>query len=228
MTDRDESTPPDALLRQIAGDIAPVRQATVPWRRVALWIPLAVIVMVALPAVAGLRVDARILGPVASWGLSALQVTIAAALVWMAAREGLPSRRLPSAWTRLALGAALAGAVGLTFVTFAVSPTTLSSGLTRGIAPGQTTLFCYRGTLSAAAPLVLAAAWVLMRWLPTRPWLAGAMAGGGAGLAADAGWRLVCPVSAPSHVLAAHTTAVLTLAVAGAISARLLAYWRHR
>lgn len=224
MTPHDPPPPPEELLRRIGADFRPVRPRAAPWRRVAAWTPVAVVVLLGLPALAGLRVDARALGPFVSWGLSALQIVVAAGLVWMAAREGMPSRHLSSGLTHAALAAALAGAVGLTFVTYAVSPTSLAPPLTSE----RAALFCYRGTLTAAAPVLLATAWLLIRWLPIRPWLGGALAGMGAGLAADAGWRLVCPVSDPAHVLTGHTSAVLTLAVAGAATAQLLALWQPR
>jgi len=224
MTRPDDARPPDALLEEIARDLHPVRPAALPWRRVVRWVPLAAAIAVVLPLVLGLREDASSLGPLVSWGLSALEVVVAAWLVWMAAREGVPSRRLPS---RVAVaGLVVAGALvaGLTFVTFAVSPTILPSSLT----PWHADRFCYTGSVSAGAPLVLAGAWLLVRWFAVRPWLAGALAGAGAGLAADAGWRLVCPISDPVHVLSGHAGAVVTLALAGAVVAHVSGTWQRR
>lgn len=42
------------------------------------------------------------------------------------------------------------------------------------------------------------------RAYPTRPVVAGALLGLGAGLMANAGWRLFCHFSEPAHVLSAH------------------------
>jgi hypothetical protein len=83
--------------------------------------------------------------------------------------------------------------------------------------------FCVRGSLAAGAPLLFLAGWWLGRSLPGQPWLAGALFGAGAGLTADAGWRLVCPVSDPWHVLVSHTGAVVVLATIGAVGAYLVA-----
>jgi len=224
MTRPDDIRPPDALLEAIARDLRPVRPAALPWRRVVRWVPLAAAIVFVPQLVLGLREDAPSLGPLVSWGLSALEVVVAVWLVWMAAREGVPSRRLP---VRVAIaGLVVAGAVvaGLTVVTFAISPTGLPSSLT----PWHAGRFCFAGSLSVGAPLVLAGAWLLVRWFAVRPWLAGALAGAGAGLAADAGWRLACPISDPSHVLTGHAAAVVTLALAGAVAAHVGGTWRRR
>jgi hypothetical protein len=55
--------------------------------------------------------------------------------------------------------------------------------------------------------------------LPGQPWLAGALFGAGAGLTADASWRLVCPVSDVWHVVAGHGGAVLVLTAMGSVGA---------
>ena len=57
------------------------------------------------------------------------------------------------------------------------------------------------------------------RAYPTRPALAGALIGLGAGLMADAGWRIFCHFSEPAHVLSAHLAAVVMSAVIGALVA---------
>jgi hypothetical protein len=69
---------------------------------------------------------------------------------------------------------------------------------------------------ASSVPILAAAAWLAARALPTRPAVAGAVYGLGAGLMADAGVRLFCWVSAPAHVLVAHGGAILFLTAAGA------------
>jgi hypothetical protein len=71
--------------------------------------------------------------------------------------------------------------------------------------------------------LLFLAGWLLGRALPGQPWLAGALFGAGAGLTADASWRLVCRISDPWHVLAAHGGAIIVLAAVGAVAAYLAA-----
>jgi hypothetical protein len=58
------------------------------------------------------------------------------------------------------------------------------------------------------------------RAYPTRPAVAGAMLGLGAGLMADAGWRIFCHFSEPAHVLSAHLAAVIMSTIIGAIAVR--------
>ena len=70
--------------------------------------------------------------------------------------------------------------------------------------------------------------WLAARALPTRPALAGALYGLGAGLMADAGVRLFCWVSAPAHVLVAHGGAILCLAAAGALAATVIERMKER
>ena len=67
-----------------------------------------------------------------------------------------------------------------------------------------------RVSLSLWLTLPLAA-----RAYPTRPALAGALLGLGAGLMADAGWRLFCHFSEPAHVLSAHLGAVVIATLLG-------------
>lgn len=222
MTDHDADPTRDRLLYHVADDLHPVGEGARPWRRVAVWLALAAIVVIWQPAIVGLRFDAAALGPFVSWGLSAVELAVAGLLLWLAAREGLPSRRMPSAWTMAALGVAVGVIVALTLATFAISPTILPPDLT-----WRANARCYRSTVSAAIPLLLALSWLLLRWLPTRPGLAGTLAAASAGLAADAGWRLACPVSDPAHVFTSHTGAVLTVTILGALATRWIARWRR-
>src|SRR5262249_56138642 len=61
---------------------------------------------------------------------------------------------------------------------------------------------CGIGSTLAGGILVLFFSWVFRNSLVTRPTVAGALYGAGAGLAINAGWRIACPVSTPSHALA--------------------------
>jgi hypothetical protein len=52
--------------------------------------------------------------------------------------------------------------------------------------------------------------------------IAGALLGLGAGLIADAGWRIFCHFSEPAHVLSAHLAAiVMSTAIGSLLTARL-------
>jgi hypothetical protein len=74
---------------------------------------------------------------------------------------------------------------------------------------------CFVGTVVSALPLLAAAAVLASRALIVRPWSSGALYGLGAGLGADAGWRLFCHYSDPVHVLFTHTGGVLATMALG-------------
>jgi len=69
--------------------------------------------------------------------------------------------------------------------------------------------------------------WLAARAFPLRPRLAGALYGIGAGLMADAGWRLFCHFSGPAHVLGAHTLGVIVTGLLGTVWATRLFRSRH-
>ena len=58
----DRDTVPPALRDAIAGDLRPVAPLASPWRRAALLVPLAFVVVAGVPWVLGLRSDAPAIG----------------------------------------------------------------------------------------------------------------------------------------------------------------------
>ena len=121
------------------------------------------------------------------------------------------------------MGAAAALFVGLTLVTERVVPAAVPPGVFVRYA-----WECFWMAAVSAVPALAAAGWLAARALPTRPAVAGALYGLGAGLMADAGVRLFCWVSAPAHVLVAHGGAILCLAAAGALASTLLERLKER
>jgi hypothetical protein len=75
---------------------------------------------------------------------------------------------------------------------------------------------CGIGSTLAGGILVLFFRWVFRHSLATRPTVAGALYGAGAGLAINAGWRIACPVSTPWHALGAHGAAIIATVLLGA------------
>lgn len=63
---------------------------------------------------------------------------------------------------------------------------------------------CAIGSATSALPVVVLGSILVVRAFPLRPARTGALAGLGAGLLADAGWRLFCHFSEPAHVIVAH------------------------
>jgi hypothetical protein len=74
---------------------------------------------------------------------------------------------------------------------------------------------CVAGTIASALPVMAIAGWLVARAFPLRPRVAGALYGIGAGLIADAGWRLFCHYSDPMHVFGAHTLAIVVVMAIG-------------
>ena len=215
----DDSTPPDALLAEVSRDLRSVRPWPTPWRDALRLSPLALGIIVALPVLVGLRRDAVAVGPFVAWGVSLIQVALGIALIWMATREGRPAWRLPRGVVGGAL--ALAGFVVVTvsFLTFSKSPTHVP----QGIPPWIAGMVCYLGSTLVATPFFALAAWFHSRFVSPRPALAGGLYGAGAALTSNAGWRLICPISTPWHVLTAHGGSVLTITVLSALTAHFVA-----
>jgi hypothetical protein len=76
---------------------------------------------------------------------------------------------------------------------------------------------CGIGSTVAGGTLVLIFSWLFRNSLATRPTVAGALYGAGAGLAINAGWRIACPVSTPWHALGAHGSAIIATVILGAL-----------
>ncbi len=210
--------PPADLMARVAADLEPVRPLGPGWRRAPVWLAAGLVLGVAAPFLVGVRADAIVLGPALTVGASMAQWMLGVWLLWAGAREARPGRRLPLRLTTVGLCAAALLIVALTAMTFTASPTTLGRLL-----PGTAAMVCFGGHLLLGLPMLFIAGVLLGRALPGQPWLAGALFGAGAGLAADASWRLVCPISDPWHVLPTHGSAVLLLAAVGSATGYLAA-----
>jgi hypothetical protein len=201
---------PAALRNRIASDLQPVKSLPPPLRRAANMLPLALMLLVSSVIVFGLRRDAGRIGFSFTWGASIAQMLLGLALVVGALRESVPGTTLPRRIIGAAFGTAAIAVLTATFVTWVRSPTT--------IAPGYETWvwgICLTGTIVGALPALALAGWLAARAFPLRPRIAGALYGVGAGLLADAGWRLFCHFSSPTHVLTAHTLGVLICGAMG-------------
>ena len=215
----DDSTPPDALLVEVSRDLRAVRPWPSPWRDALRLSPLALGIIVALPVLVGLRRDAVAVGPIVAWGVSVIQVALGIALIWMATREGRPAWRLPRGVVRGALALAGFTVVAVSFLTFSKSPTHVPHGIPPWIAGAV----CYLGSTLVATPFFALAAWFHSRFVSPRPALAGGLYGAGAALTSNAGWRLICPISTPWHVLTAHGGSVITITLLSALTAHFVA-----
>ncbi len=158
-----------------------------------------------------IRQDATRLGWVGVWGFSLLQSAIGFAVVAAALRESVPGRGWSRGAIALWLLLPIVAIVAVTMTSWQVSP-----ALLRGqwwVVFGM----CFSGSAATALPVVALGSVLAARAYPTRPALAGALIGLGAGLMADAGWRIFCHFSEPAHVLSAHLAAVAMSAAIGAL-----------
>lgn len=204
---------PSQLRSRLEADYRAVAILPSPWRR-ALWLlPLGVLVLFAAPVVFNVRGDAARLGWSGVWGLSLLQFTAGIAVIAAALRESIPGRGWSRKGLLLWMALPVAIVIGVTILSWQASPVRLRGGwwMVRAL--------CFSGSVATALPLVALASVLAARAYPTRPALAGALLGLGAGLIADAGWRTFCHFSEPAHVLSAHLAAVIAAAAMGSLVA---------
>lgn len=208
---------PMELRARLQHDYAAVRALPSPWLR-ALWIvPLAVITVAAAPVAFDVRADASRLGWMLGWGASLLQVAIGFAIIAASLRESIPGRGWSRGATALWLTLPVALVVLVTLASWESSRIPLQRGwwVVAGV--------CFAGSAASALPIVALASVLSTRAFPTRPATTGAMLGAGAGLMADAGWRMFCHFTEPSHVLSAHLGGVIGSVAIGALLTETLA-----
>jgi hypothetical protein len=220
--------PPDALMRAIASDLKPVKPSPRPFNLALRMAPLALLVSAVILLAIGPRYDSEKLGALLTWGASAAQFVLALVLIWIAAHESTPAGRLPKQLVYSAAISAVSVVVFITLLTFSVS--SLSEPVLRVPArinemlrdsPWIMGFGCGIGSTVAGGILVLLFSRLFRNSLAARPVLSGALYGAGAGLAINAGWRIACPVSAPSHALGAHGAAIIATVLLGALIGRL-------
>ena len=200
---------PAGLRAQIAADYTVIRPLAPPLVR-ALWVtPLAALALFAAPVFFNVRSDAAQLGWLLSWGVSLLQAAAGLAVIAAALRESVPGR----SWTTSALAAWIAlpalVVTAVTLVSWQMSVVPLRRGF------WFVGALCLGSSAATALPVIALANVIAARAYPVRPAIMGLMLGLGGGLIADAGWRMFCHFSEPSHVLSAHAGGVLLAAAAG-------------
>ena len=213
-----EPTTPAGLREAIAADLKPVRPLLAPWKRVLVVGILGVVLLVAVPAWYAMRSDGAALGASLTWGASLLQVALGLGLAFVALRLVVPGRGTGTRTAALMLAAGVGTAVVVTLVTWWASPTTMPARVWM-----RFTVLCFRYTVRDGLPVLILLLILAARGALWRPALTGTVAGLAAGLVSDAGWRLVCGVSDPQHVLAGHVGGVVALMVGGAMLASIWA-----
>ncbi|HEX3703719.1 MAG TPA: NrsF family protein [Vicinamibacterales bacterium] len=209
---------PKPLRDAIERDLKSTRPLRRPSTRALALAPVAAAILVGVPLLHAFRGDMDVLGFVRAWGFSIAQTVLGLVVIALALRESIPGRSLA------------AGTVATTVVSGLALPMVLvvmtSSRFDIGPGPGLALVdgaACFKTSALAAVPAIIVAAILAARAFPLRPGIAGGLYGLGAGLMADAGLRLYCDYSVPSHVLFAHGGAVAASMVAGACVAIVVA-----
>jgi len=203
---------PVELRALVARDLQPVRPLAAPVRRALGLVPVAIVLLFAAVVIFGMRRDATRLGLALTWGASTFQILLGLALVVAALREAVPGTTLPRRVVGAAIGTVVVAVLMITLMTWTTSPTTIAPGFVAWVWS-----ICVTGTIVSALPALAIAGWLAARAFPLRPRLAGALYGVGAGLMADAGWRLFCHFSHPGHVFGAHTLGIAVTGVLGVL-----------
>jgi hypothetical protein len=157
------------------------------------------------------------IGFLKAWGFSFGQALGGLVIVGVALHESIPGRGL----SRRAIVATIAIGLAIPFVLLGATASAYNLGPEpgRGLEEG---ISCFRVSAISSIPALIAAAFLAARALPLRPALAGALYGLGCGLIADAGLRLFCEYTVPSHVLFGHGGGIIAAMVAGAAIAKII------
>jgi hypothetical protein len=152
-----------------------------------------------------------------------LELLAGACAFWLAMRWSVPGSG--ARYSRSSV--LLAAAILLALAAALAAPHFVSKdhpGLCVGIAP-RMGLACAGWQLVIAVPIFLVSIWFILRGAAVSSILAGALAGLGAGLLADAAIHLHCPAVDPSHTVTWHLSAVALLTGVGALIGKLLPKW---
>lgn len=214
MAERDDVIAPAPLRAAIQADLRAVAALRAPAVRAGWVAPIALVLLGGAAMVFGVRRDAPRLGWLLTWGASSFEMMLGLGLVTAALREAVPGTTLSRRALATAFGAAIAAVAGITWLTWSAS----GVGLVQD--PGAYVWrVCFAGTIASAMPPLLVSGWLVARAFPLRPRFAGALYGLGAGMIADAGWRIFCHFSDPAHVFGAHAAAIAVTTAAGALLA---------
>jgi hypothetical protein len=199
---------PEPLRRAVATDLRPVKPLPPPWQRVLWALPVAVVLCSGAWMYFGIRPDAADLGLLLAWVPVVMQVVLGLVLLAMALHEAVPGLRLPRGVAVGLVVGALAIHLAANLLIWTRHPLGYASFL-RSWWP------CFRYELLLGVPFLALITYLAARALPMQPRVICLLAGLGGGLIADASWRMVCPVSVPSHFLTAHLGSILALGATG-------------
>jgi hypothetical protein len=197
-------------MEDLSSDFKPVRPLAHPRLR-ALWItPVWLLIVAIVLVVLGLRPDYTRLGPEATWGLSFIQLLACLLVFYAMLRSTIPGDSMPL-WILASIG--LSGMVihaGVSWISDQWSPNLAEPGH-----EWRAGLACLSAIIIfALLPFAFGIVWI-RAGLPIQARATGILLGLGSGLAAEAAWRLHCPISSWDHVLVSHSGAVLVAMACG-------------
>ncbi len=199
-----------ALKQEIGDTLSPVRPLQPPWIRAGSmtfsWFLLLGLTLVTF----GLRRDYAEIGPLASWGISALQWLVAYGVAWSGLRLAVPGDLTPGSGRAMLLFSGFAIHFAGAWLAFRVSPSYVEQGQ-----EVRMTIVCFVFiSLLALLPLVLSIR-LASQGLVTESVHAGILIGLSAGLAAEGAWRMHCPYTSWEHIFSGHSPAVVAVTLAG-------------
>lgn len=200
---------PETLREKVVGDLRPVKPVAPPPVRLVLIILWACALLVAVPALMGLRFNAPDLGFWLLWGATGVEAIAGGLLVLLALREAIPGLGASRSTLVVALLAALVLELGIALFTYARCPCP-ASNIGNGVA-------CFSNEMLLGLPALGLTFLLVVRAYPLSPSKAGLFGGVGAGLIADAVLHTVCPFSDLRHVLGAHFGGVVLTGVVGLV-----------
>ncbi len=201
---------PETLRAAVANDLEPVKPLSAPWRGALLVATVGLVVVAGASLVRPLRGDLAVLSPTLVWGSLILQLVVGALLIGLSLRESIPG-------SGVALKVALS-AIGLGYLThLAVALATWMAVPVSPTGTPQCGVACMEHEVFFALPAFALVCLLILRALPMRAPMAGALAGAGTGLVADGGVHLFCPISGLHHVLVWHGGGFLAMVAIGTV-----------
>jgi hypothetical protein len=158
-----------------------------------------------------------------SYGPALMEMLAGWAAFLLAMSWSVPGIRVSRSRSALWCGAMLALALAAAFAAPHFVPAA-EPGASIGFSPSKG-FPCLGFEMMFGAPMLMAALWLVARGASAAPRLAGALAGMGAGLAADAAMHFKCGGVDPAHTVIWHLGAVALLALLGAFAGRFMPKW---
>jgi hypothetical protein len=219
------SPPPfeKTALAELTGDVEPRRPLRQPLERALFLLLVAGGLAAAALSMTNLRPDLERTSWTVTYGPAMMEMLAGWAAFLLAMAWSVPGARVSRSRSALWCGAMAALALAAAFAAPHFVPAA-HPGASVGFSPAKG-FSCLGFEMVLGVPMLMAALWLVARGASAAPRLAGALAGLGAGLAADAAMHLECGAVDPAHTVIWHLGAVALLALLGALAGRFMPKW---